>query len=292
MEDYTYHLGPGEPKILGAHMLEVCPTIAGDRPALRDPPAGHRRPRGPGPAGLRRRARPGGRRRPGRPRRPVPAGRQRDRGRPAGRAAAEAAGRPGGVEAGPDAPHVGRVLADRRRSAPHRAHPGGGRRDAARLRRDVGTELLLIDADTTDRRLRRPELRWNQAYYRLAQGPVSAGSRHDGCGTVLGTSTRERLGERAGAQADSPRSRAGSLALTLAACGEDEDRASGRGGGDQGGRRHHADQVLGALDPRRRQRQEAAGGRSATRSTCSTPRTTSRPRSTRSRTRSPRAPSC
>ena len=32
MEDYTYHLGPGEPKILGAHMLEVCPTIAADRP--------------------------------------------------------------------------------------------------------------------------------------------------------------------------------------------------------------------------------------------------------------------
>ncbi|AZI58489.1 L-arabinose isomerase [Nakamurella antarctica] len=29
MEDYTYHLGPGTPKILGAHMLEVCPSIAG-----------------------------------------------------------------------------------------------------------------------------------------------------------------------------------------------------------------------------------------------------------------------
>ncbi len=29
MEDYTYHWGPGEPKILGAHMLEVCPSIAG-----------------------------------------------------------------------------------------------------------------------------------------------------------------------------------------------------------------------------------------------------------------------
>ncbi len=28
MEDYTYHLGPGTPRILGAHMLEVCPTIA------------------------------------------------------------------------------------------------------------------------------------------------------------------------------------------------------------------------------------------------------------------------
>ncbi|SCG65980.1 L-arabinose isomerase [Micromonospora inositola] len=33
MEDYTYHLGPGEPKILGAHMLEVCPSIAADQPS-------------------------------------------------------------------------------------------------------------------------------------------------------------------------------------------------------------------------------------------------------------------
>jgi len=28
MEDYTYHLVPGEEKILGSHMLEVCPTIS------------------------------------------------------------------------------------------------------------------------------------------------------------------------------------------------------------------------------------------------------------------------
>ncbi len=28
MEDYTYHLEPGNSKVLGAHMLEVCPTIA------------------------------------------------------------------------------------------------------------------------------------------------------------------------------------------------------------------------------------------------------------------------
>jgi L-arabinose isomerase len=28
MEDYTYHLAPDEPKVLGAHMLEVCPSIA------------------------------------------------------------------------------------------------------------------------------------------------------------------------------------------------------------------------------------------------------------------------
>jgi L-arabinose isomerase len=33
MEDYTYHLGAPRPRILGAHMLEVCPTIAGARPS-------------------------------------------------------------------------------------------------------------------------------------------------------------------------------------------------------------------------------------------------------------------
>jgi len=33
MEDYTYHLAPGEQKILGAHMLEVCPSIAAARPS-------------------------------------------------------------------------------------------------------------------------------------------------------------------------------------------------------------------------------------------------------------------
>ena len=32
MEDYTYHFGPGEPKILGAHMLEICPSISSQRP--------------------------------------------------------------------------------------------------------------------------------------------------------------------------------------------------------------------------------------------------------------------
>ncbi|PPS67073.1 MULTISPECIES: L-arabinose isomerase [Streptomyces] len=32
MEDYTYHLGPGTPRVLGAHMLEVCPSIAAARP--------------------------------------------------------------------------------------------------------------------------------------------------------------------------------------------------------------------------------------------------------------------
>ena len=40
MEDYTYHLVPGEEKILGAHMLEVCPSIAAGPPALEIHPLG------------------------------------------------------------------------------------------------------------------------------------------------------------------------------------------------------------------------------------------------------------
>ncbi|MBB3853318.1 L-arabinose isomerase [Parageobacillus caldoxylosilyticus] len=34
MEDYTYHFEPGNEMILGAHMLEVCPTIAATRPRI------------------------------------------------------------------------------------------------------------------------------------------------------------------------------------------------------------------------------------------------------------------
>jgi L-arabinose isomerase len=34
MEDYTYHLVKGEERILGAHMLEVCPSIADGKPSL------------------------------------------------------------------------------------------------------------------------------------------------------------------------------------------------------------------------------------------------------------------
>jgi L-arabinose isomerase len=34
MEDYTYDLTPGEERILGAHMLEVCPSLTAARPRL------------------------------------------------------------------------------------------------------------------------------------------------------------------------------------------------------------------------------------------------------------------
>ena len=40
MEDYTYHLVPGEEKILGAHMLEICPTLTTGRPSLEIHPLG------------------------------------------------------------------------------------------------------------------------------------------------------------------------------------------------------------------------------------------------------------
>lgn len=40
MEDYTYHLEPGRERVLGAHMLEVCPSIAENRPSLEVHPLG------------------------------------------------------------------------------------------------------------------------------------------------------------------------------------------------------------------------------------------------------------
>jgi L-arabinose isomerase len=40
MEDYTYHLVKGKERVLGAHMLEVCPSIAGAKPSLEVHPLG------------------------------------------------------------------------------------------------------------------------------------------------------------------------------------------------------------------------------------------------------------
>ena len=40
MEDYTYHLAPGKMRVLGAHMLEICPSIAQGRPSLEVHPLG------------------------------------------------------------------------------------------------------------------------------------------------------------------------------------------------------------------------------------------------------------
>jgi L-arabinose isomerase len=40
MEDYTYHLDPKRSLVLGAHMLEICPSIAKNRPSLEVHPLG------------------------------------------------------------------------------------------------------------------------------------------------------------------------------------------------------------------------------------------------------------
>lgn len=40
MEDYTYHLDPQETSVLGAHMLEICPSIAAKKPKLEVHPLG------------------------------------------------------------------------------------------------------------------------------------------------------------------------------------------------------------------------------------------------------------
>ena len=40
MEDYTYHFEPGNMMVLGAHMLEVCPSIAANKPRLEVFPLG------------------------------------------------------------------------------------------------------------------------------------------------------------------------------------------------------------------------------------------------------------
>ena len=40
MEDYTYHLDPAGPLVLGAHMLEVCPSLAAETPSCEIHPLG------------------------------------------------------------------------------------------------------------------------------------------------------------------------------------------------------------------------------------------------------------
>lgn len=40
MEDYTYHLAEGDEQVLGAHMLEICPSIAAQKPSCEIHPLG------------------------------------------------------------------------------------------------------------------------------------------------------------------------------------------------------------------------------------------------------------
>ncbi len=169
MEDYTYHLGPGEPKTLGAHMLEVCPTIASGRASLevhplgiggREDPARLVFDAAPGPATVMGLADIGDRFRlvanavhtvP--PDEPLPA-------LPVARA-------------------VWKALPDLRTSATCWLTAGGPHHTVYTSAVDretlddfatiAGVELAFIDDDTSFRTFR-DQLRWNAAWYRLAQG--------------------------------------------------------------------------------------------------------------------------
>jgi len=168
MEDYTYDLVPGEERILGAHMLEVAPSLTSGVPRLevhplgiggKDDPVRLVFTADPGPALV------------------VALSDMRDRFRLVANVVEN-------VEA-PDLPRlpVGRAVwrpaPDFATSAACWLEAGAAHhtvmttavgievfRDFAEIAR---TELLVIDEDTTARSFRQ-ELRWNQAYHRLAAG--------------------------------------------------------------------------------------------------------------------------
>ena len=123
MEDYTYHLDPAGPLVLGAHMLEVCPSLAAGKPVVRNPSPGDRRQGRSRAAGLHRAGGTGGERGDARPGRSLPPAGQRGRRRGAA-AVAAAPRRPGGLVAAARLPNGGGGLDLRRRPAPHCLQPG------------------------------------------------------------------------------------------------------------------------------------------------------------------------
>ncbi|GAB2927783.1 L-arabinose isomerase [Nonomuraea fastidiosa] len=169
MEDYTYNLTPGQELILGAHMLEVCPSIAADTPSCEIHPLGIGNREDPvrlvfdaepGPAIVVGLADMGDRFRlvaneidvvaPPQPLPKLPVARAVWSPRPNLRTSTESWLTAGG-------PHH-TVLSK-----------AVGREELTDLADMLGVELVIIDADTTTERFAK-ELRWNQAYYRLAQG--------------------------------------------------------------------------------------------------------------------------
>jgi L-arabinose isomerase len=169
MEDYTYHLGPGTPKILGSHMLEVCPTIAAGRPRVEIHPLGigdREDPvrlvfdAAPGPAAVVGICDLGDRFRlvlneidvvpSDEPLPKLPVARAVWEPRPTLATSAECWITAGG-------PHH-TVLSS-----------AVGTAELEDFATIIGTELLLIDGSTTRRDFAN-QIRWNQAYYRLAAG--------------------------------------------------------------------------------------------------------------------------
>ncbi|MEU2181383.1 L-arabinose isomerase [Streptomyces thermolilacinus] len=169
MEDYTYDLTPGNELILGAHMLEVCPSIAGDTPSCEIHPLGI-----------------GGREDPVRlvfdaaPGAAVVVGLSDlgDRFRLVANEV-DVVAPPHPLPALPVARAVWRPRPDLRTSTESWLMAGGPHHTVLStaltsehlddLAEMLKVELALIDATTTPRQFRR-DLRWNQAYHRLALG--------------------------------------------------------------------------------------------------------------------------
>jgi len=169
MEDYTYHFDPSGPKVLGAHMLEVCPTISDKKVSCEIHPlsiGGRSDPvrlvfdAGAGPAIVAALMDMGDRFRivateidlvpPDKPMTKLPVGRAVWKPRPNLATAAETWLMAGGSHHTVLTRAVGaEVIADFAEMA--------------------GVEFLLIDADTTVTSFKK-ELRWNEAYYHLARG--------------------------------------------------------------------------------------------------------------------------
>ncbi|MFZ0087933.1 MAG: L-arabinose isomerase [Solirubrobacteraceae bacterium] len=169
MEDYVYHLGPGGSKVLGAHMLEVCPSIAAGRPSCeihplaigdREDPVRLVFTAPPGPAIVVCLVDVGGRLRlvanevevvaPDADLPKLPVARAVWRPKPNLSTAAEA-----WLVAGGSHHSVFTMALDME-----------ALRDLALI---AGAELLVIDEDTSVAQFTN-ELRWNQAYYHLARG--------------------------------------------------------------------------------------------------------------------------
>ncbi|MDH6223143.1 MULTISPECIES: L-arabinose isomerase [Streptomyces] len=169
MEDYTYDLTPGSELILGAHMLEVCPTVAAGTPSCEIHPlgiGGREDPvrlvfdAAPGPAVV------------------VGLADLGDRFRLVANDI-EVVAPPHPLPALPVARAVWRPSPDLRTSTESWLTAGGPHHTVLSsaltsehlddLAEMLKVELALIDASTTTRRFRR-ELRWNQAYHRLALG--------------------------------------------------------------------------------------------------------------------------
>ncbi|MCU0283405.1 MAG: L-arabinose isomerase [Candidatus Nanopelagicales bacterium] len=169
MEDYTYHLVPGEEKILGAHMLEICPSLTTAKPSLEIHPLGI-----------------GGREDPVRlvfdtdpgPGVVVAMSDMRDRFRLTANVV-DVVGQDAPLPRLPVARAVWKPRPDFATSAEAWLMAGAAHHTVLTTQVGIeafvdfaemaGTELLVIDEDTTPRAFAR-ELRWNQAYYRLAEG--------------------------------------------------------------------------------------------------------------------------